>query len=248
MDQVHNAAELLQTCQVRIQRKNEFRLVKCNGNQLTPRNRNTCKVQILWVPGHKDFAPNEKVDELAKQAAQGESSQTKELPTFLCKPLPASLSAMRQESKDKIQCLWARHWKHSPRSRSLAKIDNSIPSKKWMDLVKLLTKKQAAILIQLRTGNIGLNGHLHRIGKINSPLCTKCDANTEEMVHHYLFECDHYQQERIPLIQKLWRKAHKISYLLTNPTATLPLLKFIHVSGRLKNTFGDITTNNLRED
>ena len=81
-----------------------------------------------------------------------------------------------------------------------------------------------------------------------SPLCTKCDANTEETVHHYLFECDHYQQERAPLNQKLRRKAHEISYLLTNPTATLPLLKFIHATGRLKNTFGDITTNNLRED
>ena len=248
MDQVHNAAELLQIRQDRIQRKNEFKSAKRNGNQLTPRKRNVCEIQILWVPGHKDFAPNEKVDELAKQAAQGESSQTKELPAFLRKPLPASLSAIRQESKAKIQRLWARRWKHSPRSRRLAKIDNSIPSKKWMDLVKPLTKKQAAILIQLRTGHIGLNGHLHRIGKINSPLCTKCDANTEETVHHYLFECDHYQQERAPLNQKLRRKAHEISYLLTNPTATLPLLKFIHATGRLKNTFGDITTDNLRED
>ena len=47
--------------------------------------RGVVDLQIHWVPGHSEFALNEKADEEAKKVAQGNSSDNKSLPKFLRK-------------------------------------------------------------------------------------------------------------------------------------------------------------------
>ena len=151
-----------------------------------------------------------------------------------------SLSALRQESKAKIQRRWARRWKTSPRCCHMGGIDKSVPSKKWMELTKSLSRKQASIIMQLHTGHIGLNKHLHHIKRSDSPHCPNCDENATETVHHLLFDCTRYRHKQSILHRELRRRTHDISHLLTHPAATLPLLKYIHATGRLKQTFGAI--------
>jgi ribonuclease HI len=51
-------------------------------------------LQIHWTPCHRDFAPNERADAQAKQAALGSSSTPSHLPFFLCNStLPSSIPA-----------------------------------------------------------------------------------------------------------------------------------------------------------
>ena len=173
-----------------------------------------------------------------KEAATGNSSPPNALPTFLRKPLPTSLFALQQELKSQTQ-----HWKTSPRYHYLGRIDKSAPSKNWMKLINPLSHKQASIIMQLHTSHIGLNKHLHCIKHSNTPYCPNCDENTIKDTHHFLFDCTGYQHERSILHRKLCRRMHNLSYLLTNPTATLPLLKYIHSTGHLKQTFGAVCSN-----
>lgn len=196
-------------------------------------------LQIHWVPGHKDFAPNELADELAKAAATGRSSPSRRLPEVLKKPLPASTSALRQGSKTTLQRCWVRRWKLSPRYNHLRTIDKSAPSKKWLTLVQPLSRKQSSIIMQLCTGRIGLNKHLHRIQKSDTPYCPHCQ-NIIEDIPHFLFTCPTYRRERHVLQCELRRRAQDISFLLSSNTATLPLLRYIHATGRLKKTFGEV--------
>ena len=133
---------------------------------------------------------------------------------LLRKPLPVSLSALRQESKSKIQRLWARHWKTSPRCHHMSGIDKSVLSKKWMKLVKPLSCKQTSIIMQLRTGHIVLNKHLHQIKRSDSPHCPNCDENAIETIHHFLFDCTRYHRERSILHRKLRWRTYDISHLL----------------------------------
>ena len=116
-------------------------------------------------------------------------------------------------------------------------IDKSVPLKKWMSLIKLLPRQQAALIMQLCTGHIGLNKHLHQIRCSDTPYCPSCDENTIELTHHFLFDCVHYHHECSILQHKLRCQSHNMSYLLSHPAAILPLLKFIHLTGRLKQTF-----------
>ena len=148
-------AERLHQCQDRIQHKDLFQQARQRNQQCTAKSKGIIDLQIHWVPGHLNFAPNNKADELAKDAATGSSSPPKDLPALLRKPLPASLSTLLQESKSKIQQRWARRWKTSPHCHHMSGIDKSVLLKKWMKLIKLLSHKQTSIVMQLRTGHIG---------------------------------------------------------------------------------------------
>lgn len=63
---------------------------------------------------HKGVVGNERVDEEAKKAAQGDSSLQVELPSILWKRLPYSASAIKQEFTEKLKARWAETWKASP--------------------------------------------------------------------------------------------------------------------------------------
>ena len=77
--------------------------------------------------------------------------------------------------------------------KRLKEIDPSMPAGKHAKYTKFLPRWNAALLIQLRSGHIPLNMYLHRIGKIDSPLCQECRKN--ETVFHYLIECRWHSTE-----------------------------------------------------
>ena len=146
-----------------LQNKTTFQQAWCQQQQLTAKSRNIVDLQIHWVPGHLDFSLNDRADELTKDAATGNLSPPRNLPTFLRKPLPTSVSTLQQELKSKIQWCWAHHWKTSPHCCHMGGIDKSVSLKKWMMLVKPLSQHQASLIMQLCTGQIVLNKHLHWI-------------------------------------------------------------------------------------
>ena len=98
--------------------------VLAEGNTWRSKLKCVIDLQLHWVPGHSEFAPNEKADEEAKKVAQGNSSDTKSLPKFLCKCLPLNISVLRQGHISKLKKCWERRWKDSPRGRLLNSIDN----------------------------------------------------------------------------------------------------------------------------
>jgi len=80
---------------------------------------NVIDLHIQWVPGHCGFEPNERADEEAKKAAQGDSSDAKLLPPLLHKRLPLSISALHQDNIAKLKKCWERRWKNSERENLL---------------------------------------------------------------------------------------------------------------------------------
>ena len=156
--------------------------------------RGACDLCIHWVPGHHDFEPNEKADELAKDATRGESSLQADLLKSLQKPIPMSIAALCQEARARFQCMWARRWKRSPHYIQLGSIHKIMLSKKWLKLVKPLDCKQASLIMQLYTNHIGLNKHLHHIHHADSLKHTNCTENADETIHHCLFKCPSYRR------------------------------------------------------
>jgi ribonuclease HI len=212
LDYIHDSAEKL--------------CIKHNGN---------IDLQIHWTPGHQGFIPNERADSLAKQAAEGASSATKRLPPpFRNKPLPLSIPAIRLEHLKTLRKDWKSRWKKSARYPLSHSIDKSLPSNKFLQLIDKLSRSQSAILAQLRTGHAPLNQHLFRTRCVESPVCPHCGGLVVETVRHYLLQCPHYQQERHRLRRKLKRSANSISFLLSNPLAIKPLLKYITATKRFK--------------
>lgn len=77
----------------------------------------------------------------------------------------------------------------------LKDINVSMPSTRFCKAVVKMTKGQAALYIQLRTGHAPLNRHLHRIKATDSPVCPACN-NAHETVHHYLLICPATERHR----------------------------------------------------
>ncbi len=55
------------------------------------------EITFTWMTGHMGSTGNEAADEWAKQAAEFGSSSNDLLPSFLCRKLPDSLSAIKQQ-------------------------------------------------------------------------------------------------------------------------------------------------------
>jgi hypothetical protein len=110
-----------------------------------------------------------------------------------------------------------------------------LPSNKFLQLVDKLPRSHSAILIQLRTGHAPLNHHLFRIRCSETPVCPHCGNLTVKTVGHYLLQCPHYQHKRHTLRRKLKRSANSLSFLLSDSSASKPLIKYIVATKRFEN-------------
>jgi len=195
---------------------------------------------LRWVPGHKGIEGNELADVEAKKAARGDSSSVEDLPSWLRETeLPASLSRVRQTRNEEITRLAKAEWKGSPRAERMNRIDPEMPSKKYLKLAEKLPRKQASILIQLRTEHAPLQRYLFRIQKADTPVCPSC-GRTRETVYHFLMECPAHNEHRDRLARDAGPAARSIKDLLNSPNTLKPLFRYIHDSGRFAAAYGDL--------
>ena len=184
------------------------------------------KLLVRWIPGHMGIEGNEMADSEAKKAAMGSGSPPHTLPSFLRNPLPASSSATKRAFNESIKHDAAEFLAKSKCYSQLRTIDASVPSVRFCKLTAELTRKQASLLVQLRTGHIPLNHHLAQIGTVQSPLYPAC-REREETVHHFLLGCTAYASQHQELYAKLSRDAYSIPHLLAHPKALAPLFHCI---------------------
>ena len=200
-----------------------------------------CKVKYVWTPGHEDIDGNECADKAAKDAASGPSSRTKDLPVFLRrKPLPVSISAVKQFQKRAMKKQWQTEWKTSQQYTDSNKINNSLPSDNFLHIINQLSRNQASVLIQLRTGHIPLNVVLHRIKQSDTPDCPHCKSGIHETIHHLLLTCPAYTGARQLLQARLRSEASSIPFLLGTRKGIPHLLRYISNTKRLTATFGEV--------
>ena len=69
-------------------------------------NRLNTNLTIHWISSHSNVKGNEKVDWLAKEAAEGRSSVAITLPQLLRSPLPTSASATKQKYNTTLLNIW----------------------------------------------------------------------------------------------------------------------------------------------
>ena len=203
----------------------------------------TAKFALKWIVAHKGVIGNERVDEEAKRAAQGESSPPEELPPILWKCLPLSAAAVKQEHAEAQKERWKEEWKVSPCYARFQHIDKAFPSDKFRTISGKLSRSQSSLLIQIRTGHIPLNSYLFHIKKSGTRQCDMCwGANwltITETVIHYLFECQAYVTERYNLDRALGCYSRDLQGILASLDRIKELLKFMGRTARFKMTLGD---------
>ena len=198
-----------------------------------------CILSMHWISSHSKVRGNEKVDELAKEAASGRSSARAKLPQILRDPLPTSASATKQAFHNKMKTKWDVIWEKSDRSRRMEDIDDDFPFNGFRRRTYLLSRRQASFMVQTRCGHIPLNSYLHRVNKSDTELCQSCleaedNLHNRETVKHFLFECPSLSQEREELVAKIGRSHLNICDIMQNADYMSALATFINRSGRFK--------------
>ena len=94
--------------------------------------------------------------------------------------------------------------------------------------------------MQLCTGHVPLNYFLHRISKVESPVCPPCQLN-DETVHHYLLECLGFTYERHSLARATGCNSKSIWHLLGNWCTYKSVLTYVHATEHFKNTHGNLS-------
>ena len=97
-------------------------------------------MSIVWVKGHINVEGNKLVDGVAKAAAMGKSSQEALLPPeWATSTLPASISAWKQAFKTSFHKQWHKEWSSSPHYAKISRIDPSLPSNKYKQIIAELS-------------------------------------------------------------------------------------------------------------
>ncbi|KIK32790.1 hypothetical protein CY34DRAFT_42880, partial [Suillus luteus UH-Slu-Lm8-n1] len=108
-------------------------------------------------------------------------------------------------------------------------IDLNLLQRSFVKFTATFPKRLTGVYMALRTRHAPLHHHLHRIGKVPSPHCPHC-PDTNETVPHLLLNCPSYRQDRHALTVVLGRKASSLPFLLSNPLATQPLVRFLNAT------------------
>ena len=185
---------------------------------------------------------NERVDEEAKKAAQGDSSPLHRLPLILRKELPRSIVAVKQKQHKDLISRWKDMWLGSPRQPKLSRLDPHFLYSRYAKIQSELSRCQVSLLTQIRTGHIPLNLYLHRIKKVDSSDCTTCQdrgQTTKETLTHFLFECEAYNREQHELDCEMRRDSRDLSALLGLAKGVKVLIDYIDKTGRLRQSKGE---------
>ena len=129
------------------------------------RNSPKYSLRFRWTAGHVGIVSNEEVDEGAKIATGGLSSDKKLLPMLLRKPLKQNKAVLRQTRMSKLKERWKSEWDASARAEKFKPLKLISPSNKYIKLISndRLSRSDSSRIFQLRTGHVPLNVYLERI-------------------------------------------------------------------------------------
>jgi ribonuclease HI len=185
------------------------------------------RTELRWIPAHQGVIGNEIVDRHAKEAAQ-ELDGTQNPHNRHIRLAAAAKRRIRSDANME----WERAWTTEKTGRPTRRLIPA-PTKKTLEYWSGLRKATASILMQLRTGRIGLSAYLSRINRRES---ARCDCNLgSQTVNHVLLECPLHQDERDWMRSALSDQgiALRREELLTRPEARTIVTEFMVKTGLL---------------
>ena len=168
-------------------------------------------MRIIWLPTHTE----RRGAQLAKEAAAHATEEDWPFypPNWADKQLKSSAWRWRRES---LQSVRRQQFERASGGNYTKAIDFALPGKHTIKLYDQLTRRQATVLAQLRTGHARVNWYLHRIGKVSNNIC-EC-LESPETVKHLLFRCPLWEGIRTEMKSVMGRRYGDLSYALGGKT------------------------------
>ncbi len=183
---------------------------------------------IHWIPAHNKIVGNELADLAAKEATgwrkvkkrNGKVREVDNDYTAHQTPLPFLRSAAKAHFTRLLFEKWGDEWRNETRGRAPFKLTPSLTGK-VLHIHDKLPKWVSSLMIQMRTGKIGLRKFLHE-RKAPGVEDARCGCKRgEETVRHVLTECPRFKEMRKTMWANEVRKARlnwiDLCTILTTP-------------------------------
>ena len=145
-------------------------------------------MRVVWLPSCEESELLKLAKEKAKAVTRQGATPQMQLPNMRSTTL--RIARAKRETTTALPENIGRHSK---------RVDTALPGKHTRQLYDRLTRKEAGVLAQLRTGMARLNGYLHRIDVAESDQCACGQAR--ETVDHFLFRCTKWTAYRSEMLQ-----------------------------------------------
>jgi hypothetical protein len=172
-----------------------IRALRRNGNTIT----------VSWLPSGESNELIKLAKDQAKIATRQGSIPQKQLPRTR-----STTFNIARAKRSTTRRLPENVGKYSKR------IDKALPGKHTQPLYDQLSRKEASVLAQLRTGMARLNSYLYRIRASSTDQCACGEAR--ETVDHFLFRCRRWTAQRTELLQCTETHRGNISFCLGGKT------------------------------
>jgi ribonuclease HI len=182
-------------------------------------------VIVRWIPAHVGIPGNEAADQAAKEATgwreDGRSQQPADPPPQLY-PLRTTL---RRWCKTQADRAWISAWWEEKKGRATYR-HTPTPTKKVLQLHERLSKRESALLVQLRTEKVGLNDFLfsRHVPDITSPGCS-C-GERRQTVAHVILRCSKYKDLRKRIFANLSGR-HSLRTILSMPQLATKAIEYM---------------------
>ncbi|OHW95426.1 reverse transcriptase [Colletotrichum incanum] len=182
-------------------------------------------VELRWVPAHIGIQGNEAADTAAKEATgwrqNGQTGTKADKPRDLFKLRSTVKTWSHKQSHRK----WQTDWEAETRGRTSFRLTPK-PTKKVLQAHEGLTKRQSALLVQMRTEKIGLQDFLfsRRVPGITNANCPCREGR--QTVSHILLRCRKYRQLRRQELGALPGR-HNLRVILNERKAAAKAIRFI---------------------
>ncbi len=160
---------------------------------------NNIHVEIAWIPGHADIAPNDLADRAAKEAARAASESAHGNP-------PITLQDVKNTIRSETLESWRRQWAIQTEGRHTYSI---FPTPCTKPPHPNPCRSIDIKLNRLRSGHTLLAEHAHKMKLVPSPVC-KCGKDRGSILH-FLFHCPLDATAREEMINRI-----ELGYVKTN--------------------------------
>ena len=157
-------------------------------------------LRLWWTPSHVGLLENEMVDQVAKEAAQPDTTY----PTI--HTVPFSRTCLRSAIQRHYSAQLQRQWECSSSESDLFQAMPHFDS--FISLTSTYSRYETALVAQFLTGHFPSGQYLHRFHHRDSPECVACGCTLDDR-HHRLFICPAFDIIRGRLTSKVRCHGHQ---------------------------------------
>ena len=151
------------------------------------------QLEIHWIPAHSRFSSNQSANIAAKEATGWRATGPPSTPLHTPPNLPTSTSVYKTAARYRANEQWAENWKTKKHERTTSKLIHE-PSASVLHKFNAMSQADSSVILQARTGKIGLRSYLHSIGAEDSRNCP-CGEEAQS-VQHILLCCPEFEELR----------------------------------------------------